>query len=140
MNEVQRHQRSISGPIDQSDLRVISVISRFRSRSLPLSHECRSNYSKFVMQRSHFFCDKATMMWTFRYLALAVGVIFQLNSVVGYASWMQVSDLCVCRSLGWSRAPRNNVWHHCSFHTPDCYSFTVLFHSFSVMSTWMIVK
>ena len=31
-------------------------------------------------------------MWTFRYLALAVGVIFQLNSVVGYASWMQVSD------------------------------------------------
>jgi hypothetical protein len=48
------------------------------------------------------------MMWTFRYLALAIGVIFQLSSVVGYASWMQVSDLCVCvcRSLGGSRAPR----------------------------------
>jgi hypothetical protein len=140
MNEVQRHQRSISGPIDQSDLRVISVFHDFvhgpylsvtSAVQITVNSSCNDHI---------FFCDKATMMWTFRYLALAVGVIFQLNSVVGYASWMQVSDLCVCRSLGGRRAPRNNVLHHCSFHTPDCDSYNVLFHSFSVMSTWMIVK
>lgn len=83
------------------------------------------------------------MMWTFRYLALAVGVIFQLTSVVGYASWMQVSDLCVCRSLGGSRSRReNNALHHCSFSIRLIATLNnnVLFHSFSVTSTWMIVK
>ena len=29
-------------------------------------------------------------MWTLRYLALSLAVVFRLNSVNGYASWMQV--------------------------------------------------
>lgn len=58
------------------------------------------------------------MMWTFRYLALAVGVIFQLTSVVGYASWMQVSDLCVCVSFSRWESRAAKIMHCIIVHFP----------------------
>lgn len=58
------------------------------------------------------------MMWTFRYLALAIGVIFQLSSVVGYASWMQVSDLCVCVVLSVGVARAAKIMHCIIVHFP----------------------